>query len=151
MKMTDTIVETGAARAVDAVKTYGSGETEVQALAGVTVSFPAQQSTAMMSVVVALIGIVNTLSLSILERRRELGLLRVVGMEDKDVRQMVRIESVLISALGTITGVVLGSSPDGPSSSASTACRTRASRSPSPVECSHSCWCSVSDSASSPP
>jgi putative ABC transport system permease protein len=108
MKMTDTIVETGAARAVDAVKTYGSGETEVQALAGVTVSFPAQQSTAMMSVVVALIGIVNTLSLSILERRRELGLLRVVGMEDKDVRQMVRIESVLISALGTITGVVLG-------------------------------------------
>ena len=62
----------------------------------------------LMSVVVALIGIVNTLSLSILERRRELGLLRVVGMEDKDVRKMVRIESVLISALGTITGVVLG-------------------------------------------
>ena len=46
--MTDTIVETGAARAVDAVKTYGSGETEVQALAGVTVSFPAQQFTAIM-------------------------------------------------------------------------------------------------------
>ena len=61
-----------------------------------------------MSVVVALIGIVNTLSLSILERRRELGLLRVVGMEDRRVRRMVRVESVLISALGTITGVVLG-------------------------------------------
>ena len=62
----------------------------------------------LMSVVVALIGIVNTLSLSILERRRELGLLRVVGMEDRRVRRMVRVESVLISALGTITGVVLG-------------------------------------------
>ena len=62
----------------------------------------------LMSVIVALIGIVNTLSLSILERRRELGLLRVVGMEDKRVRRMVRIESVLISALGTITGVALG-------------------------------------------
>ncbi len=62
----------------------------------------------LMSVVVALIGIVNTLSLSILERRRELGLLRVVGMEDKRVRRMVRVESVLIAALGTITGVVLG-------------------------------------------
>ena len=62
----------------------------------------------LMSVVVALIGIVNTLSLSILERRRELGLLRVVGMEDKRVRRMVRVESVLISALGTITGVALG-------------------------------------------
>ena len=56
----------------------------------------------------ALIGIVNTMSLSILERRRELGLLRVVGMLDQRVRRMVRIESVIISALGTITGVVVG-------------------------------------------
>lgn len=62
----------------------------------------------LMSVVVALIGIVNTMSLSILERRRELGLLRVIGMVDRRVRRMVRIESVLISALGTITGVLLG-------------------------------------------
>ncbi|MCB0962587.1 MAG: FtsX-like permease family protein [Acidimicrobiales bacterium] len=62
----------------------------------------------LMSVVVALIGIVNTLSLSILERRRELGLLRVVGMVDRRVQRMVRLESVLISALGTVTGVALG-------------------------------------------
>lgn len=62
----------------------------------------------LMSVVVALIGIVNTLSLSILERRRELGLLRVIGMEDRRVRRMVRFESVLISALGTVSGMVLG-------------------------------------------
>ena len=62
----------------------------------------------LMSVVVALIGIVNTLSLSILERRRELGLLRVVGMVDRRVRRMVRIEAVLISALGTLTGIALG-------------------------------------------
>ena len=51
-----------------------------------------------MSVIVALIGIINTLSLSILERRRELGLLRVVGMTDKRVQRMVRLESVLIAA-----------------------------------------------------
>jgi putative ABC transport system permease protein len=62
----------------------------------------------LMCVIVALIGIVNTLSLSILERRRELGLLRVVGMVDKRVQRMVRIESVLISAIGTITGMALG-------------------------------------------
>lgn len=62
----------------------------------------------LMSVAVALIGIVNTLSLSILERRRELGLLRVIGMVDKRVQRMVRIESVLISALGTVSGLVLG-------------------------------------------
>jgi putative ABC transport system permease protein len=61
-----------------------------------------------MSVVIALIGIVNTLSLSILERRRELGLLRIIGMVDKRVQRMVRIESAIISALGTVTGVVLG-------------------------------------------
>ena len=62
----------------------------------------------LMSVLVALIGIVNTLSLSILERRRELGLLRIMGMTDKRVQRMVRLESALISALGTVTGLVGG-------------------------------------------
>ena len=62
----------------------------------------------MMSVVIALIGIINTLSLAIIERRRELGLLRVVGMTDHLVQRMVRIESLLIAALGTLTGVILG-------------------------------------------
>jgi putative ABC transport system permease protein len=62
----------------------------------------------LMSVVIALIGIVNTLTLSILERRRELGLLRVVGMVDRRVRRMVRIESVVIAALGTVSGMLLG-------------------------------------------
>jgi putative ABC transport system permease protein len=62
----------------------------------------------LMSVLVALIGIVNTLSLSILERRRELGLLRVVGMLDKRVQRMVQLESVLIAGLGTLSGIVLG-------------------------------------------
>jgi putative ABC transport system permease protein len=62
----------------------------------------------LMSVVIALIGIVNTLSLSIFERRRELGLLRAVGMTDRRVQRMVRLESVIIAALGTVTGVALG-------------------------------------------
>jgi putative ABC transport system permease protein len=62
----------------------------------------------LMSVIVALIGIVNTMSLSIIERRRELGLLRCIGMVDRRVRRMVRIESILISTLGTVTGVAMG-------------------------------------------
>ncbi len=62
----------------------------------------------LMSVVVALIGIVNTMSLSIIERRRELGLLRIVGMVDRRVRRMVRIESVLIASVGTVSGVIMG-------------------------------------------
>jgi putative ABC transport system permease protein len=62
----------------------------------------------LMSVIIALIGIVNTMSLSILERRRELGLLRIVGMTDPKVRRMVSLESILISLLGTVTGLVTG-------------------------------------------
>jgi putative ABC transport system permease protein len=62
----------------------------------------------LMSVVIALIGIINTMSLSILERRRELGLLRIIGMTDNRVRRMVTLESVLISLLGTIGGMLLG-------------------------------------------
>jgi putative ABC transport system permease protein len=62
----------------------------------------------LMSVIVALIGIINTLSLSILERRRELGLLRVVGMLDRRVQRMVRLESLVIAALGTLSGILLG-------------------------------------------
>ena len=62
----------------------------------------------LMSVVIALIGIINTMSLAILERRRELGLLRIIGMTDKRVRRMVTLESVLISLLGTLGGLALG-------------------------------------------
>ena len=62
----------------------------------------------LMSVLIALIGIVNTMSLSILERRRELGLLRIIGMTDARVRRMVTLESVLIAVLGTLTGLVSG-------------------------------------------
>ena len=62
----------------------------------------------LMSVVIALIGIINTMSLSILERRRELGLLRIIGMTDKRVRRMVTLESVLISLLGTLGGLLSG-------------------------------------------
>lgn len=62
----------------------------------------------LMSVIIALIGIVNTMSLSILERRRELGLLRIIGMTDKRVRRMVTLESVLISLLGTLGGMLTG-------------------------------------------
>jgi putative ABC transport system permease protein len=62
----------------------------------------------LMSVVIALIGIINTMSLSILERRRELGLLRIIGMTDAKVRRMVTLESVLISVLGTLSGLVSG-------------------------------------------
>ncbi|MGH9084075.1 MAG: ABC transporter permease [Acidimicrobiales bacterium] len=61
-----------------------------------------------LSIVIALIGIANTLSLSINERTRELGLLRAVGMHKAQMRSTVRWEAVLISLLGTLVGLGLG-------------------------------------------
>ena len=62
----------------------------------------------LLAVVIALLGIVNTLALSVHERTRELGLLRAVGMTTAQVRAMVRWESVVISGLGGVAGAVLG-------------------------------------------
>jgi putative ABC transport system permease protein len=60
-----------------------------------------------LSVVIALLGIVNTLALSIHERTRELGLLRAVGMGRGQLRSMVKSEAVIIASLGSILGVVV--------------------------------------------
>ncbi len=62
----------------------------------------------LLAVVIALLGIVNTLALSVFERTRELGLLRAVGMTRAQVRSMVRWESVVISLIGALTGAVIG-------------------------------------------
>jgi putative ABC transport system permease protein len=61
-----------------------------------------------LSVIVALLGIINTLALSIYERTRELGMLRAVGMSRWQVRRMVAGESVITAVIGALLGVVLG-------------------------------------------
>jgi putative ABC transport system permease protein len=61
-----------------------------------------------LAVVVALVGIVNTLMLSVFERTREIGLLRAVGMKRRQVRTMVRTESVILSVFGAVIGIVIG-------------------------------------------
>ncbi|WP_436794466.1 ABC transporter permease [Actinospongicola halichondriae] len=61
-----------------------------------------------LAVIIALLGIANTLALSIFERTRELGLLRAVGMTRAQLRATVRWESVIISLLGTTLGLVIG-------------------------------------------
>ncbi len=61
-----------------------------------------------LAVVIALIGIVNTLMLSVFERTHEIGLLRAVGMKRRQVRAMIRSESVILSLFGAIIGVVVG-------------------------------------------
>jgi putative ABC transport system permease protein len=61
-----------------------------------------------LSVLVALLGIINTLALSVHERTRELGLLRAVGMSRRQVRRMVRAESVITAVIGAVLGTILG-------------------------------------------
>ncbi|MGQ0615940.1 MAG: ABC transporter permease [Acidimicrobiia bacterium] len=61
-----------------------------------------------LAIVISLMGIANTLSLSINERTRELGLLRAVGMARRQVRSSIRWESVIIALFGTLGGVFIG-------------------------------------------
>jgi putative ABC transport system permease protein len=61
-----------------------------------------------LAVLIALIGIVNTLMLSVLERTREIGLLRAVGMRRPQVRAMIRSESVILATFGALIGIVIG-------------------------------------------
>jgi putative ABC transport system permease protein len=61
-----------------------------------------------LAVVIAVLGIVNTLALSVIERIREIGLLRAVGLSRRQLRTMLRLESVAIALLGAVLGVVVG-------------------------------------------
>jgi putative ABC transport system permease protein len=60
------------------------------------------------AVVIAVLGIVNTLALSVIERTREIGLLRAIGVSRRQLRLMIRLESVVIAVLGAVLGVALG-------------------------------------------
>jgi putative ABC transport system permease protein len=61
-----------------------------------------------LALLIAVLGIVNTLALSVIERTREVGLLRAIGVSRRQLRRMITLESVVISLLGTVLGVLLG-------------------------------------------
>jgi putative ABC transport system permease protein len=61
-----------------------------------------------LSVIVSLFGIVNTLVLTVFERTRELGMLRAVGMTRRQVRRMIRYESIITALMGGVIGIALG-------------------------------------------
>ena len=61
-----------------------------------------------LAVIIAIIGIANTLSLSVYERTRELGLLRAVGQTRRQTRVMIRWEAVLVAVFGTVGGIAIG-------------------------------------------
>ncbi len=61
-----------------------------------------------LSIIIAALGVVNTMVLSVLERTRELGMLRAVGAGRRQVRRMIRWEAVLVSLLGAVAGLAIG-------------------------------------------
>jgi len=61
-----------------------------------------------MSVLVAILGVINTLAMSVFERKREIGMLRAIGLDRGGIKRMVRLESVVISLFGAAIGVLLG-------------------------------------------
>ena len=62
-----------------------------------------------MSLVIAVLGVVNTLAMSVFERHREVGMLRAVGLDRRGVTRMIQLESVVISLFGAVIGVGVGS------------------------------------------
>jgi putative ABC transport system permease protein len=61
-----------------------------------------------LAIVVAVLGVVNTLALSVVERTREIGLLRAIGLSRRQLRRMIRLESVVIALFGALLGLGLG-------------------------------------------
>jgi putative ABC transport system permease protein len=61
-----------------------------------------------LAVIVSLVGIINTLVLTIFERTRELGMLRAVGMTRRQVRMMIRYESIVTALMGATLGLIVG-------------------------------------------
>lgn len=61
-----------------------------------------------LAIVIAVLGVINTLSLSVIERTREIGLLRAIGTTRRQIRRLIRLESVLIAVHGALLGLGLG-------------------------------------------
>jgi putative ABC transport system permease protein len=63
----------------------------------------------LLSIIIAILGIVNTLALAVIERTRELGLLRAVGLGRRQTRRMITVEAVIVSVFGALLGIAVGS------------------------------------------
>ncbi|MEV4426442.1 FtsX-like permease family protein [Streptomyces sp. NPDC049602] len=62
-----------------------------------------------MALIIAVLGVVNTLAMSVFERQQEIGMLRAIGLDRRRVKRMVRLEAVVIAVFGAVVGIGLGS------------------------------------------
>ncbi|MCF2531850.1 ABC transporter permease [Yinghuangia soli] len=61
-----------------------------------------------LAIIIAILGVINTLALSVVERTREIGLMRAIGASRRQIRRMIRLESIVIAVFGALVGLVLG-------------------------------------------
>ncbi|MGW3656678.1 ABC transporter permease [Streptomyces sp. NPDC005151] len=61
-----------------------------------------------MALIIAVLGVINTLAMSVFERQQEIGMLRAIGLDRRKVKRMIRLEAVVISVFGAVVGVALG-------------------------------------------
>ena len=115
LSIADGLDDNTIAASVDALaERYPAGELETASRFQERVEGRVDQILAVMNalvvlaIIIALIGIANTLALSVSERTREIGLLRAVGMDRRGVRRMVRYESAVIAGFGAVLGVAMG-------------------------------------------
>ncbi|MEV5974118.1 FtsX-like permease family protein [Streptomyces sp. NPDC051921] len=106
--------DAGRAAVEDVAARYGNPEVQTRdeyaasSAAGIDMMLTLVYALLALAVLIALLGIANTLTLAVHERTRELGLLRAVGQTRSQLRAMVRWESVLVAAFGTAGGLLLG-------------------------------------------
>ncbi|MFD9032331.1 ABC transporter permease [Streptomyces sp. NPDC059567] len=107
-------VDAGKAAVEDVAEQYGNPEVQTRdeyaasSASGIDMMLTLVYALLALAVLIALLGIANTLTLAVHERTRELGLLRAVGQTRSQLKAMVRWESVLVAAFGTTGGLVLG-------------------------------------------
>ncbi|MCX2185483.1 ABC transporter permease [Streptomyces sp. SKN60] len=105
---------TGEAAVQNVAERFGNPEVQTReeyaesSAAGIDMMLTLVYALLALAVLIALLGIANTLTLAVHERTRELGLLRAVGQTRAQLRAMVRWESVLVAAFGTVGGLLLG-------------------------------------------
>jgi putative ABC transport system permease protein len=114
VKMRDGVTDSNTTALTDALKPFPNAKAQTRQefkdnqIAGFTTVLNVIYVLLALSVVVSFFGIVNTLVLTIYERTRELGMLRAIGMTRRQVRRMIRHESVMTALIGAALGIVLG-------------------------------------------
>lgn len=101
-KLSDAVADYLVVQVMTAKEFAGMANASIDVMLGIVYALLA------LAVIISILGIINTVALSVVERRQEIGMLRAVGMQRSGIRRMIRLESVEISIFGAVVGIVLG-------------------------------------------